>query len=68
MTAQRADKPPWRTSYLRRCSVVSDPSVQARKMLGLEPWGQILGTGCRALETWPYRFEATKKGHLLALF
>jgi hypothetical protein len=41
--------------------VVSDPSVQAKKMLGLEHWGQILGTGRGSLKNWSYVTEATKK-------
>jgi hypothetical protein len=32
------------TSLTRRCSALSDPSVQAKPRLGLERWGQILGT------------------------
>ena len=32
-------------SLPRRCSAISDPSVQANTVLRLEPWGQLLGTG-----------------------
>jgi hypothetical protein len=41
--------------------VLSDPCVQAKNSLGLERWGQVLGTGCGALENQWYRGEATKK-------
>jgi hypothetical protein len=33
------------TFFRRRRSVISDPSVQAKKTPKLEPWGQVSGTG-----------------------
>lgn len=59
----RAFTPP---SFPRRCSALSNASVQAETMLRRERRGQILGTGCEWVESWSYRAKARKKGHLLA--
>jgi hypothetical protein len=40
--------------------MVSDVSVQARKMPESERWGQVLGTGCGSVGTGAYRVKATK--------
>jgi hypothetical protein len=48
-------------SLPRRCSAISDQRAQAKKMLGFERWGPILGTGYGSVETQPYRVEATKR-------
>jgi hypothetical protein len=41
--------------------VAGNQPVQAKLILGCEPWGQILGTVGRTLKEGAYRFEATKK-------
>ena len=56
------------TSLTRRCSVLFDPSVQAKKILGLKRWGQVLGTGCGSVESPSQLRRGNKKGHLLAFF
>src|SRR5581483_8534308 len=49
------------TSLLRRCSVVVNPSVQAKTLTYCRTWGQVLGTGCGPVEARAYALEATKK-------
>jgi hypothetical protein len=52
---------PQSPSRIRRCSMVCDPPVQAKKMLGLQSWGQVLGTGCGEIVSRSYRLMPTKK-------
>jgi hypothetical protein len=49
------------TSRIWRCSALADPSVQAKKRLGPEHWGQVLGTGRGSVQNLAYRSMATKK-------
>src|SRR5262249_21215297 len=48
-------------SRYRRCSVLSDRSVQAKSLLGRELWGTGLGDSCGWIENPSYHVEATKK-------